>query len=189
MFPGLTWGTPNLATDPITYHWWPPAAIPLFLYVFFILLTVRQYLPTKKDFEGKSIRLKLLELKPFYLYMLPAVLFVFRWIMPWYLYWLSAVVLLFDDDEHAIGYMKQLTVVGFLYLIGLFCNWQYFAGDPGPFLDFAGHFPLEQGTFIGLALIIILAGITYVAWKWEFDRRDRNAEIIRKADARGELII
>ncbi len=187
MFPGLTWGTPNLATDPITYYWWPPAAIPLFLYIFFILMTVRQYLPSKKDLKGKSVRLKLLELKPFYLYMLPAILFVFRWIMPWYLYWLSAAVLLFDDDEHAIGYMKQLTVVGFLYLIGLFCNWHYFVSYPLP--DFIGHFPQGEGTILGVALIAILAGLTYVLWKLEFDRRDRKLKIIREAEARGELII
>jgi hypothetical protein len=187
MFPGLTWGTPDLSTTPTTFYWWPPAAIPLFLYVFFMLLTIRPYLPTKKDLEGKSIRLKLLELKPFYLYLLPAVLFAFRWIMPWYLYWLAPVVLLFDKEEHAIGYMKQVTVVGFLYVIGLFCNWYYFISYPLP--DFIEHFPLQQGTFIGLALIMILAGITYVAWKWEFDRRDRKAAFIREAEARGELII
>ena len=107
--------------------------------------------------------------------------------MPWYLCWLAAVVLLFDDDQHAIGYMKQLTVVGFLYLIGLFCNWHYFISYPLP--DFMGHFPLGQGTFIGLLLIVILAAVTYVAWKWEFDRRDRKNELIREAEARGELII
>jgi hypothetical protein len=188
MFPGLTWGTP---VDPnaalIEYYWWPPAAIPLFLYAFFILMTVRQYLPSRTDFEGKSILKKLLELKPFYLYLLPAVLFVFRWIMPWYLYWLALVVLLFDKDEHAIGYMKQLTVVGFLYLIGLFANWHYFISYPLP--DFIGHFPLGQGTFIGLVLIVILAGITFAAWKWEFDRRDRKNALIRETEARGELIV
>ncbi|MBY8996878.1 MAG: hypothetical protein KGD60_04050 [Candidatus Thorarchaeota archaeon] len=187
MYPGLTWATPNLAADPITYYWWPPAAIPLFLYAFFILMTVRQYLPAKKDLEGKSIRLKLLELKAFYLYLLPAVLFVFRWVMPWYLYWLAAVVILFDKDEHAIGYMKQITVVGFLYLIGLFCNWYYFSLYPLP--DFIGNFPLGEGTFIGLVLIAILGGITYVAWKWEFDRRERKSKFIRETEARGELII
>ncbi len=187
MFPGLTWGTPDLAPGPPDFYWWPPAAIPLFLYAFFILMTFRQYLPAKKDFEGKSIRLKLLELKPFYLYLLPGILFVFRWVMPWYLYWLAIVVVLFDKDEHAIGYMKQLTVVGFLYLIGLFCNWHYFILYPLP--DFIGNFPLGEGTFIGLILIVILAGITYAAWKWEFDRRDRKSVYIQETEARGELII
>ncbi|MGD9396044.1 MAG: hypothetical protein PVJ05_06435 [Candidatus Thorarchaeota archaeon] len=187
MFPGLTWGTPNLSTDPITYHWWPPAAIPIILYAFFILLTVRPYLPTRKDLEGKSIRLKLLELKPFYLYLLPGILFAFRWIMPWYLYWLAAVVVLFDKDEHAVGYMKEITVVGLLYLIGLFCNWHYFITYPLP--DFIEHFPQGEGTILGVALIAILAGITYVVWKWEFDRRDRKNALIQEAEARGELII
>jgi hypothetical protein len=187
MFPGLTWGTPNLSTDPITYYLWPPAAIPIILYTFFILLTVRPYLPTRKDLEGKSIRLKLLELKPFYLYLLPGILFAFRWIMPWYLYWLAAVVVLFDKDEHAVGYMKEITVVGLLYLIGLFCNWHYFITYPLP--DFIEHFPQGEGTILGVALIAILAGITYVAWKWEFDRRDRKKALIQEAEARGELII
>ena len=187
MFPGLTWGTPNFSTDPITYYWWPPAAIPIFLYAFFILLTIRPYLPTRKDLEGKSIRLKLLELKPFYLYLLPGILFAFRWIMPWYLYWLAPVVVLFDKDEHAVGYMKELTVVGLLYLIGLFCNWHYFITYPLP--DFIEHFPQGESTILGVALIAILAGITYVAWKWEFDRRDRKNALIQEAEARGELII
>ena len=187
MFPGLTWGTPDLSGPVTTYYWWPPAAIPLFLYAFFILLTIRQYLPAKEDLEGKSIRLKLLELKPFYLYLLPAVLFVFRWVMPWYLYWLAIVVILFDKDDHAIGYMKQLTVVGILYLIGMACNWYYISTYPLP--DFIGNFPLGEGTFIGLVLIVILAGITYAAWKWEFDRRDRKIAFIRETEARGELIV
>jgi hypothetical protein len=187
MYPGLTWGTPDFSGPSPTYYWWPPAAIPLFLYVFFILMTVRPYLPTKKDFEGKSVRQKLLELKPFYLYLLPAVLFVFRWIMPWYLYWLAPVVLLFDKDEHAIGYMKELTVVGFLYLLGLFCNWYYFITYPLP--DFIEHFPQGEGTILGVVLIAILAGVTYILWKLEFDRRDRKNELIRQAHERGELII
>jgi hypothetical protein len=187
MFPGLIWGTPNFTTDPITYQWWLPAAIPLFIYAFFMLLTIRQYLPAKKDFEGKSIRLKLLELKPFYLYLLPGVLFVFRWVMPWYLFWLAAVVILFDKDEHAIGYMKELTVVGLLYPLGLICNWNYFVSSTLP--DFLEHFTLGQSAIIGLFLTMVLAGITYVVWKREFDRRDRKNEINRQAEARGELII
>ena len=189
MFPGLTWGTPNFSTDPISYYWWPPAAIPLLIYVVFMLLTVRQYLPSKKNLEGKSLRLTLLELKPFYLYLLPGVLFVFRWVMPWYLYWLAPVVILFEKDERATGYMKELTVVGILYSFGLVCSWPYFSGDPGPLRDFIGHFPLREGTILGLILIAVLAGFTYLAWKWEFDRRDRKMELIREAEARGELII
>ncbi|MFW9805414.1 MAG: hypothetical protein ACFFFK_01635 [Candidatus Thorarchaeota archaeon] len=190
MFPGLIWGTPDFGISPpatTTYYWWPPAAIPLILYAFFILLTVRLYLPSKKEFEGKSLRMKILVLKPFYLYLLPAILFIFRWIMPWYLYWLAPVVLLFDDDDHAVGYMKQLTVVGFIYLIGLFCNWNYFISYPLP--DFLEHFPQGQGTILGVGLIFILAVLTYGLWKWEFDRRERKFKIIREAEGRGELII
>lgn len=187
MFPGLIWGTPNLAADPITYYWWPPAAIPLVLYVFFMLKTIRPYLPSKEDLEAKSIRLKLLELKPFYLYLLPGILFAFRWIMPWYLYWMAAMVVLFDKDEHASGYMKELAVVGFIYLLGLFCNWDYFTTGPLP--DFTEHFKLGGEAIIGLALTLVLAVFVYLAWKWEFDRIEKKNEIIRQAEARGELII
>jgi hypothetical protein len=187
IFPGLTWGTPDFSTDPTTYYWWPPAAIPIFIYVFYMLLTIRPYLPARSDLEGKSIRLKLLELKYFYLYLLPGLLFVFRWVMPWYLYWLAVFVVLFEKDEHATGYMKEITVVGLLYLTGLFCNWHYFALYPLP--DFIENFPLGPGTIYGLILIVILAGFTYLVWKWEFDRRDRKNKLIHEAEARGELII
>lgn len=107
--------------------------------------------------------------------------------MPWYLYWLAPVVLLFDEDDHAVGYMKQLTVLGFIYLIGLFCNWNYFITYPLP--DFLEHFPQGEGTILGVGLIFILAVLTYALWKWEFDRRERKFKIIREAEARGELII
>lgn len=189
MFPGLVWGTPNLTSDPVTFYWWPPAAIPLILYILFMLLTIRIYLPKMEGLKGKSIRQKLLELKAFYLYLLPGVLFVFRWVMPWYLYWLAPIVILFDNDEQASGYMKEMTIVGFLYAFGLLCSWPYFSGDPGPLRDFVGHFPLREGTVLGLILIVILAGITYVAWKWEFDRRERKMELMREAEITGELII
>ncbi|MFX1580340.1 MAG: hypothetical protein ACFFBJ_11875 [Promethearchaeota archaeon] len=190
MFPGLIWATPDFGASPpatTTFYWWPPAAIPLFLYVFFMLLTFRQYLPSKKDLEGKSLRMKLVELKPFYIYLLPAILFIFRWIMPWYLYWLAPVVLLFDDDDQAVGYMKQLVVVGFIYLIGLFSNWNYFISYPLP--DFIENFPQGQGTILGVGLIFVLGGLIYLLWKWEFDRRERKLKITREAEARGELII
>ncbi len=192
MFPGLIWATPKLPAIPsesITYYWWPPAAIPLVIYALFMLLTIKLYLPKRKDLEGKSIRQKLLELKFLYFYLLPGILFVFRWVMPWYLYWLAPVVILFERDDHASGYMKEMAIVGFLYTFGLICNWPYFSGDPGPLRDFVGHFPLGEGTIIGVILIAILAGLTYVLWKWEFDRRDRRMTLAREAEARGELII
>jgi hypothetical protein len=34
-----------------------------------------------------------------------------------------------------------------------------------------------------------LAAIAFVIWRWEFDRRERKAEEIRAAEARGELVI
>ncbi|MHA3963040.1 MAG: hypothetical protein AM325_005820 [Candidatus Thorarchaeota archaeon SMTZ1-45] len=189
MYPGLIWGTPNLSTDPISYYWWLPAAIPLVIYVPFMIFTIRQYLPAKTDLEGKSLWQKILELKYFYLYLLPGILFVFRWVMPWYLYWLAPLVILFDSDKRASGYLKEMVVVGFLYAFGLLCNWPYFSGDPGPLRDFVGHFPLRVGTFLGLILIGILAGMTYLLWKWEFDRRDRKIKLMKEAETRGELII
>ncbi|MFW9973942.1 MAG: hypothetical protein ACFFDQ_01565 [Candidatus Thorarchaeota archaeon] len=192
MFPGLIWATPKLPATPsesIIYYWWPPAAIPLVIYALFMLMTIKLYLPKRKDLEGKSIRQKLLELKYLYFYLLPGILFVFRWVMPWYLYWLAPVVILFERDDHASGYMKEMAIVGFLYTFGLACNWPYFSGDPGPLRDFVGHFPLQEGTIIGVILIVILAGLTYVLWKWEFDRRDRRMTLAQEAEARGELII
>ena len=188
LYPGLATGTPDFATVPVTYHVWLPALIPLIIYVFFMLYTIRHYLPAKGDFEGKSIRMKLLELKPFYLYLLPGTLFLFRWVMPWYLYWLGIVVVLFDKNEHAIGYMKQITVVGLVYVFGILCSWPYFIANPIP--DFFEHFPLQWWmTMIGLLLIGILTGTAYRIWKWEFDRREKRAKIVREAEARGELII
>ena len=188
LYPGLAISTPEIATVPITYHMWLPALIPLVIYAFFMLYTIRPYLPAKSDFEGKSIRLKILELKPFYLYLLPGVLFVFRWVMPWYLYWLGIVVVLFDKDEHAIGYMKQITVVGLLYTFGILCNWPYFIAYPLP--DFLEHFPLQWWiTLTGLFLIGFLTAVAYKIWKWEFDRREKQTAINLEAEARGELII
>ncbi len=188
LYPGLATGTPEFVTNPVTYHTWFPALIPLVIYAFFMLYTIRAYLPAKSEFEGKSIRLKILELKPFYLYLLPGILFVFRWVMPWYLYWLGIVVILFDKDKHAIGYMKQITVVGLLYAFGILCNWPYFIAYPLP--DFLQHFPLEWWvTLIGLLLIGILTAVAYRIWEWEFERRERRSAINREAEARGELII
>ncbi len=188
LFPGLAYATPDFSTVPVSYHVWLPALIPLVIYAFFMLYTIPLYLPAKSDFAGKSIRMKLLELKPFYLYLLPGILFVFRWVMPWYLYWLGIIVVLFDKDEHAIGYVKQITVVGFLYILGILCNWPYFIEGPLP--DFFAHFPLQWWqTILGLLLIGMLTAVAYVIWNWEFARRERRAIINREAEARGELII
>jgi hypothetical protein len=188
LYPGLAFGTPDFTTEPTTFHTWLPALIPLVIYVFFVLYTVRLYLPARSDLEGKSLRMKLLELKPFYLYMLPGILFVFRWVMPWYLYWLGIVVILFDKNEHAIGYMKMITVVGLLYTFGILCNWPYFIANPLP--DFFEHFPLQWWmTLIGLVVLGFLIAIAYNVWKWEFARRERKALLVREAEARGEFVI
>jgi hypothetical protein len=188
LYPELAWRTPDFSTDPVSFYTWIPALIPLVIYTFFVLHTVRPYLPSRSDLEGKSIRMKLLALKPFYLYMLPGILFVFRWVMPWYLYWLGIVVVLFDKNELAIGYVKIITLVGLLYAFGVVCNWPYFVAGPLP--DFFSHFPLQW--WMSIALLIVLGfsiAIAYTVWKWEFDRREKNEKLIREAEARGELII
>ncbi|MHA1943265.1 MAG: hypothetical protein ACW96M_02610, partial [Candidatus Thorarchaeota archaeon] len=67
-------------------------------------------------------------------------------------------------------------------------SWPYFIANPLP--DFFEHFPLQWWmTMIGLLLIGILTGTAYRIWKWEFDRREKRAKIVREAEARGELII
>jgi len=188
LYPELAWRTPDFSTEPTTFYTWIPALIPLVIYTFFVIMTVRPYLPSRSDFEGKSLRMKLLSLKPFYLYMLPGILFVFRWVMPWYLYWLGIIVVLFDKNEYAIGYVKVITAVGLLYAFGILCNWPYFISGPLP--DFFEHFPLEWWmTLAGLVVLGFSVAIAYNVWKWEFDRRERKAVLIREAEARGELII
>lgn len=188
LYPGLGVATPDFTTTPTTYYMWLPAFIPLVIYIGFMIYTFRLYLPAKNKFEGKSIRAKLLELKPLYLYLLPGILFVFRWVMPWYLYWLGIIVLLFDDNEHAIGYMKQITVVGLLFVFGIACSWPYFIANPLP--DFFEHFRMGLlETLTAFVATGILTAIAYKSWKWEFDRRERNAVKRREAEARGELII
>ncbi|MFX1482698.1 MAG: hypothetical protein ACFFCP_05850, partial [Promethearchaeota archaeon] len=141
LYPGLALATPEFSGSTVTYYTWIPALIPLIIYVFYMLNTIRPYFPSKNDFQGKSLRHKLLELKPLYLYLLPCILFMFRWVMPWYLFWLGIVVVLFDKNEHALGYVKQITVVGLVYTLGLLCNWPYFIAGPLP--DFFEHFPLQ----------------------------------------------
>jgi hypothetical protein len=108
--------------------------------------------------------------------------------MPWYLYWLGIIVVLFDRNEHAIGYVKVITAVGLLYAFGILCNWPYFISGPLP--DFLEHFPLEWWmTLAGLIVLGFSIAIAFNVWKWEFDRREKKAALIREAEARGELII
>ncbi|RDE17910.1 MAG: hypothetical protein C4K49_00530 [Candidatus Thorarchaeota archaeon] len=187
MYPGLFLATPDVATNPVTYYMWPPALVPLIIYVTFMTYTIPLYLPSRQQFQGKSVVQKLLVLKPLYVYLLPAILFVYRWVMPWYLFWLGITVFLFDEDKQAIGYLKQLTVVGVVYTFGLLCNGPYLLSGPLP--DFLANFTSGWYTIIGLSLMVGLTAFSYFAWKWTFERRERKARIIREAEARGELVI
>jgi hypothetical protein len=107
--------------------------------------------------------------------------------MPWYLYWLGPVALMFKTDEHSIAYMKQIALIGLLYLLGLLVNWPYFVSGPLP--SFVEHFPHNWNSIYGFILLGFLAAGAFVVWRWTFERRERNAELRRAAEARGELII
>ena len=119
--------------------------------------------------------------------MIPLSLFAFRWVMPWYLFWFLPVVLLFNKDEFANAYMKQLAVLGLMYLLGLVVNWPYFIAGPIP--EFMKHFPYNWATIYGLMLLGFLAAVAFAIWRWEFDRRELKSELNRAAETRGELII
>lgn len=186
MYPGLAFNTPDLVSGQGSYLW-IPALLPAIIYAFFILATFKIFIPPKSELAGKSIRAKLISLIPLYLYVVPIILFIFRWIMPWYLYWFAPVVLLFKKDEHAMAYMKQIALIGLLYLYGLAVNWPYFILGPIP--EFMHHFPYNWGTIGGLLLLCALAGVAYGIWKLEIDRRERKAIMYREAEDRGELII
>ena len=186
MYPGFTIGTPDIAAGVGTYVWLP-AIIPFLIYAAFMLYTVPLYLPRWEDLKQGSLWDRLLHLKPLYLYCLPMVLFIFRWVMPWYLFWLGGMILLFDTDEQATGYLKEVTVVGFLYTFGAFLNYIYFMDGPLP--DFFVNFPLGWDTLWGFAAMAIGTAFAFVFWRWTFDRRERRATIIREAEERGELVI
>jgi uncharacterized membrane protein len=190
MWPGLAVGTPDMysSVNPAAAYLWPPALIPMIIYAGFMLLTFRSYLPKRTEFAGKSIYQKLVSLLPFYLYLIPSLLLVFRWIMPWYLFWFAPVIVLFKEDSHAVGYLRQITLVGLLYLLGIAANWPYFIVGPLP--AFMEHFPASASETIGgLILLVISTCIAYFIWKLEIERRERKAIILRDAEARGELII
>ncbi|MBE0527299.1 MAG: hypothetical protein IH631_10175, partial [Candidatus Thorarchaeota archaeon] len=187
MYPGLATGTPILDSPPDTYLWFP-ALIPLIIYSFFMLSTIRPFLPAKSEFSEKSVHQKLVSLTPFYLYVFPFILFfMFRWVMPWYLYWLGPAVLLFEKNTHAIAYMKQIALIGLLYLLGLVINWPYFVTGPIP--EFVEHFPNDWNSIYGFMLLGVLAALSFVIWRWTFDRREQRAALLRAAEERGELII
>ncbi len=186
LYPGLFLETPGFGEFQPSYMW-PPALIPLIVYVVFMFSTVRIYLPSFEDMKKSTWQARLNKLKPLYLYILPSFLFVFRWVMPWYLFWLGPLCVMFDDDKQAIGYLKQITIIGLLYTFGIFINWPYFVNRP--LIDFSEHFPFGWLTFIGLSLLFALVGVAYVIWKKEVDRRRNRDRIIKKAEARGELVL
>jgi hypothetical protein len=188
MYPGLLTDSPIVENSTVIgSYFWPPAIIPLLIYVAFMLFTIRLYLPGKEAFRNATMLERIHLLKPLYIYMLPAILFVFRWEMPWYLFWLAPAIFLFDRDEHRIGYIKELTIVGFMYGFGVIVNWPYFISGPLP--DFMVHFPFGWLTLLGLSGLIASAGITFGIWRWTFERRERKAAKVRVARARGELVM
>ncbi len=186
MYPGLLF-SPDPATNGATTYLWPPALIPVVIYVVFILFTIRLYLPKKEEMKTASWLERLNLMKPLYVYMLPAILFAFSWVMPWYLFWLGPMVIFYDNDEQAIGYLKQITIVGFLYGFGVACNWPYFINGPLP--DFLIHFPYGWFTLLGIGLLVCLAVVAFAVWKSEFSRREKNAQMVKAAEVRGELVI
>jgi hypothetical protein len=186
LYPGLFFETPD-PTGTVTSYMWPPALIPLVIYLAFMLYTLPLYLPQISELREARGLEKLKVLVPLYVYMLPGILFLFSWVMPWYLFWLGPMVIFYKDDEQAVGYLKQITVVGFLYAFGVVCSWPYFINGPLP--DFLTHFPFGWWTLFGLALLIGLTFIAYEIWKREFERRELRTKLQHEAEARGELVI
>lgn len=188
MYPGLFLATEDFAGNNLdSYYMWPPSLIPFILYSAFMLYTIRPYFPGKKEFLEAGWWERINLLKPFYIYMLPALLFVFRWVMPWYLMWMALVLFLFNEDEHIVGYLKLITVVGLLYPFGVACNWPYFINGPLP--DFMEHFPFGWWTLAGMFLLTFLAGVVFFIWRATFERRERKALMIKAATDRGELVL
>ncbi len=190
LWPGLAVETPDMygSVDPSVMYMWPPALIPLIIYLGFMLLTIKNYLPERAELAGKSNYEKLVSLIPSYLYLIPSILFVFRWIMPWYLFWFAPMIVLFKENKHAVGYLRQITLVGLLYLLGIAANWPYFIAGPLP--AFMEHFPASASETIGgIILLVISTCIAYFFWKLEIERREKKALVLREAEMRGELII
>ncbi len=186
LYPGLFFGTPDPVSPTTSSYMWAPALIPLAIYVAFMLYTVPLYFPKKAEFTSANFREKINLLKPLYVYLLPSMLFAFQWVMPWYLFWLGPMIMFFEKDEHAVGYLKELTVIGFLYAFGVVCNWPYFISGPLP--DFLIHFPHGWLTILGFGFLAVLVFIAYVIWKKLFERREQKMRLIKEAEARGELI-
>jgi len=187
LYPGLAFDTTDLAVSTQASYFWPPALIPLIIYVGFMLFTVHRYLPAKSAFMDASWWQRIIILRPLYLYLVPAVLFIFRWVMPWYLFWFGALIFLFENDEQSVGYLKQITIVGFVYSLGVIVNWPYFILGPLP--DFLNNFPLGLSSFIPLAVMLMASTIVFAIWRWSFNRQEARALRIRAAKERGELIL
>lgn len=187
MYPGLFLGTPDFEGAPGSFYLWPPALIPLIIYVTFMLYTVRLYIPRRSEFRDKTLLKKIQVLVPLYVYILPSILFVYRWVMPWYLFWLGIAIFVFNNDRQAVGYLKELTVVGLLYAYGVVCNWWYFISGPLP--DFMGHFTSGWETLLGLTIMGMLTLLSYRLWKWTYEHREQRARLILEAQNRGELVI
>jgi len=178
MYPGLVF--------PDSYIW-PPALIPLVLYVGFMLFTTRLFLPEMRALRSSPWKDRILLFVPLYVYLLPAILFVYRWVMPWYLMWLGIVVFMLRDKTQSIAYLKVISIVGFLYTFGLLCNFPYFS--TGTLNDFLSHFKTGWLTLVGVGVMLLLTLISYLIWAKEVKRRERKALVIREAEARGELVM
>ncbi len=187
LYPGLSWGTPDVFVNTGTFYTWVPALIPLVIVVAFILITIHQFLPDKKTFMEASWwgRLKLLQ--PLYLYAVPCALFIFRWVMPWYLFWFGALIFLFDDDRQAIAYLKLITIIGLLYAFGVIINFPYFWNGPLP--DLLSHFPEGVFTYGYLGILALACTVAFGIWRWTFNRREARDLLLKEAEARGELVI
>jgi hypothetical protein len=186
IFPGLL-NTPDIISNSGASYVWLPALIPLVIYIGFMLYTIPTYLPNKEAFLDASWSKKINLLKPLYIYLLPGILFVFRWVMPWYLFWMGIAIFMFENDEHAVGYLKQVTIVGLLYAFGVICNWPYFISGPLP--DFLLHFPKGLATLGGVFFLVNVALIAVFSWRILLERKEKKDKLIRDAEARGELIL
>ncbi len=187
MYPGLAFDTTDLAVGTDVSYIWPAALIPLVIYVAFMLFTIHRYLPQKSDLLEVSWWQRILLLKPLYIYLVPAVLFLFRWVMPWYLFWFGGLIFLFETDEQAVGYLKEITIVGFVYTLGVAANWPYFYLGPLP--DFLDNFPLGLSSFIPLTVMLLASTFVFAIWRWSFNRQEAKALRMRSAEERGELIL
>ncbi|MCK4714343.1 MAG: hypothetical protein KAT35_02120, partial [Candidatus Aenigmarchaeota archaeon] len=105
----------------------PLSAITLALFIAYIIPTLSQV--KKKE--------------NIYLILLPAVFFVFRWMMAWYFFWPIPLAMVMDNEEDMKKYIKTLCVVVLLYCLGILINIDYYL-TANLLYDFLGHFSLEN---------------------------------------------